>query len=114
MKRDELLCRLQIIKERANQAVRILEAKPQTATTEAEVRVITTWLRDELQREFLRTSPERVQKSMTIFELSVYAPTIEEAWKQSGIKRLKIEGTPNGKWTEALESVIYTACKYTS
>jgi hypothetical protein len=72
------------------------------------------WLRNELQDEFLRTSPERVQKQMTVFEMSVYAPTIEEAWKQSGVSRLKIDGRPTKKWADVLESIVYTACKYTS
>src|ERR1035437_5343505 len=89
MRREELLQRLQAIQNHGNRALNILEATPQTPDTEAEARGITVWLRDELQREFLRTSPERVQKTMTIFEMSVYAPTIEEAWKQSGISRLK-------------------------
>jgi hypothetical protein len=114
MQRDELLNRLQNFKERGNHALSILEASPQTPATEAEVRTIAEWLRNELQAEFLRTSPERVQKQMTIFEMSVYAPTIEEAWKQSGISRLKIEGAPTKKWAEVIEAVVYTSCKYMS
>ncbi|HEY0308092.1 MAG TPA: hypothetical protein VGB94_08025 [Acidobacteriaceae bacterium] len=112
MKRDELLQRLQRIKDRGNQALSILEAIPQTAGTEAEARSIAIWLKNELQEEFLRTSPERIQKAMTIFEISIYAPTIEEAWKQSGISRLKTDDPPSSKWTEALEAVVYTACRY--
>ena len=114
MKRDELLLRLQNIKERGNHALSILETIPQTPATEAEVRAIAEWLRSELQAEFLRTSPERIQKQMTIFEMSVYAPTIEEAWKQTGISRLKLEGSPTKKWAEAIEAVVYTSCKYVS
>jgi hypothetical protein len=114
MKRDDLLLRLQKIKERGNHALNILETIPQTPTTEAEVRTIAEWIKNELQAEFLRTSPERIQKQMTIFEMSVYAPTIEEAWKQSGISRLKIEGSPTKKWAEAIEAVVYTSCKYLS
>lgn len=34
---------------------------------------------EELQREYSRMLPEPVQKTMTMFELSVYSPTIEEA-----------------------------------
>jgi hypothetical protein len=60
----------------------------------------------------MRTSPERAQKAMTLFELSVYAPTIEEALKESGIGRLKVENSPTPKWADALESVVYTADKY--
>ena len=29
---------------------------------------------------------------MSIFELSIYSPTIEETWKDSGIRRLKLDG----------------------
>jgi hypothetical protein len=114
MKRDELLQWLQKIKEQGNHALNILETIPQTPALEEELRTITLWLRDELQTEFLRTSPDRVQKQMTIFEMSVYAPTIEEAWTQSGISRLKTEKSPTRKWAEAIESVVYTFCKYVS
>ncbi len=111
MTRDESLKRLQAIKERGILALKFLE-EPQTAETEAQIRLHIEWLRNELKDEFVRTSPERVQKTMTIFEKSVYAPTIEEAWKQSGISRLKVESGPTNKWAEALESVVYTAGKY--
>ena len=56
--------------------------------------------------------PERVQKTMTMFELSVYSPTIEEVWRNSGISRLKIDGIPDRKWQEPLEAVVYNAGKY--
>jgi hypothetical protein len=35
-------------------------------------------IKEELQREYDRMLPERVQRTMTMFELSVYSPTIEE------------------------------------
>ena len=57
MKRDDLLLRLQNIKERGNHALSILETVPQTPATEAEVRTIAEWLRNELEAEYLRTSP---------------------------------------------------------
>jgi hypothetical protein len=103
-----------MIKDRGNQALSLLESKPHTEADKAEVRRLATWLRNELQDEYTRTHPERAQKTMTIFELSVYAPTIEEAWKQSGIGRLKLDATPTEKWSETLEAVVYTACKYVS
>jgi hypothetical protein len=114
MQRDQLIQRLQKITEEGNRALCILEATRLTEAMEAEVRTIIEWLRQELQTEFVRTSPERVQKQMTIFEMSVYAPTIEEAWKQSGISRLKIDGSPSKKWVNVIEGVVYTACKYVS
>jgi len=49
---------------------------------------------------------------MSIFELSVYSPTIEETWKGTGIRRLKIDGPINEKWRETLEAVVYKVSKY--
>ena len=51
---------------------------------------------------------------MSVFELSVYSPTIEETWKNSGISRLKVDGTLDHKWQEPLEAVVYNAGKYLS
>jgi hypothetical protein len=39
---------------------------------------------------------------MSVFELSVYSPTIEETGKKSGISRLKINGPLDQKWQEPL------------
>ena len=49
---------------------------------------------------------------MSIFELSVYSPTIEETWKDSGIRRLKIEGVIGENWSKVLEAVVYKTSKY--
>lgn len=114
MLREQLLERLQSIMSQGNLALRTLEAKPQTEETIQSARFIVQSLRNELEAEFARTSPERVQKAMTIFELSVYAPTIEEAWRGSGISRLRLEAEPNKRWIDAIEAVVYTAGKYTS
>jgi hypothetical protein len=51
---------------------------------------------------------------MSMFELSVYSPTIEETWKKSGIRGLKIDGPLDQKWQEPLEAVVYNAGKYLS
>ncbi|WP_125487296.1 hypothetical protein [Edaphobacter aggregans] len=56
-------------------------------------------------------SPERAQRTMSVFELIVYSPTIEETWKKSRISRLKIDGVPDKKWQHPLEAVIYNAGK---
>jgi hypothetical protein len=45
-----------------------------------------------LQEEYDRIMPEYSKSNMTLFELIAYAPTIEEVWKETGIRRLKIEG----------------------
>jgi hypothetical protein len=72
----------------------------------------TAQLRRELEAEYTRTLPTRAQKAMSIFELSVYSPTIEEMWKDTGIRRLKVEGAITGNWSEVLEAVIYKTSKY--
>ena len=112
MTRDEILQRLQTIKDKGNMALRLLESKTLTATAQADIQSLARWIKEELQREYIRMIPERVQKTMTIFELSIYSPTIEEAWKDSGISRLKVDGTPDQRWMEPLEAVVYNAGKY--
>jgi hypothetical protein len=81
---------------------------------EAEIRDLVIWLKNELETECRRMLPERVQRAMTLFELSVYSPTIEEAWTGTGIRRLRTDGTPSQKWYEPLEAVIYKVGKYVS
>ena len=58
--------------------------------------------------------PAGVQKTMTLFERSLYSPTIDETWKSSGISRLKIDGIPDVRWQKPLEAVVYNAGKYMS
>jgi hypothetical protein len=56
--------------------------------------------------------PERVQKTLTVFEISVYSPTIDEAWKGTGVSRRKVDGAITGKWQEVFEAVVYELTKY--
>jgi hypothetical protein len=112
MKRDEAIQRLQSIKSQGLQVLRLLEEKPRSAASDAEIRNRTVQLREELEAEYTRTLPTRAQKSMSIFELSIYSPTIEETWKDSGIRRLKLDGAINGDWSEAFEVVVYKISKY--
>jgi hypothetical protein len=114
MTRDDLLQRLKRIQEQGSGALRALEAAPRTSATEAEARTAAAWIKSELHQEFLRISPERTQKGMTLFEVSVYAPTVEEAWKDSGISRLRLDGPITSRWLEVMESILYTVCKYVS
>jgi len=112
MKRDEAIQRLQSIKSQGLQVLRLLEEKPRSAASDAEIRNRTVQLREELEAEYTRTLPTRAQKSMSIFELSIYSPTIEETWKDSGIRRLKLDGATNGDWSEVFEAVVYKISKY--
>jgi hypothetical protein len=97
MTRDEILQRLQTIKINASRALQLLESQTLTADAQAEIQALVIWLKDELETEYRRMLPERVQRAMTLFELSVYSPTIEKAWTGTGIRRLRTDGTPNQK-----------------
>ena len=114
MTRAEVLQRLQTIRDKATRALKLLESKPLSVATQAEIRSLTQWIKEELQNEYNRTLPGRAQKTMSVFELSVYSPTIEETWKRSGISRLKTDGVLDQKWQEPLEAVVYNAGKYLS
>jgi hypothetical protein len=114
MTRTEVLQRLQTIRDKATRALRLLESKPLSLATQAEIRRLTQWIKEELQNEYNRMLPERAQRTMSVFELSVYSPTIEETWKRSGISRLKTDGVLDQKWQEPLEAVVYNAGKYLS
>ena len=81
---------------------------------QAEIRSLAQWIKDELRNEYDRMSPERAQRTMSVFELTIYSPTIEETWKRSGISRLKTDGVLDQKWQEPLEAVVYNAGKYLS
>ena len=78
---------------------------------QAEIRSLAQWIKDELRNEYDRMSPERAQRTVSVFELTVYSPTIEETWKRSGISRLKTDGVLDQKWQEPLEAVVYNAGK---
>jgi hypothetical protein len=111
MTRSEFLQRLQTIKNKGTQALKLLESEPLSVDTQAEIRSLAQWIKEELHSEYNRMLPERAQKTMSVFELSVYSPTIEETWKKSGIGRLKIHGTLDQRWQEPLEAVVYNAGK---
>jgi hypothetical protein len=114
MTREEALVNLQMIKSKGVLGLRLLEVSPRTLATEHEIRSLVSGLKDDLQREYERTSPESSQKKMTIFELSVYSPTIEETWTTTGIRRLKVDGAISEKWSEVFEATIYAVSKYIS
>ena len=114
MTRTEILQGLQTITDKETQALKLLESKPLSVEAQAEIRSLAQWIKNELHNEYERMSSERAQRTMSVFELTVYSPTIEETWKRSGISRLKIDGVPDQKWQEPLEAVVYNAGKYLS
>ena len=111
MTRQEALQKLETIKSNSLRVLRLLETIPRTSESDIEIRDLTALLKAELQTEYERMLPESVQRKLSMFEISVYSPTIEETWRGTGISRLKTDGVINGKWSEVLESIIYNTSK---
>ena len=114
MTRQEALQKLETIKSNSLRILRLLEAVPRNSESDTEIRDLTALLKAELQTEYERILPESVQKKLSMFEISIYSPTIEETWKGTGISRLKTDGVINGRWSEVLESIVYNTSKYIS
>ncbi len=114
MTRQEGLQRLQKISSNGLRILQHLEATPGSAANEVELRLLAAALKTELQEEYERTLPESAQKRIPLFELTVYSPTIEEIWKQTGISRLQIDGLISDRWRETFEAVVYKTSKYVS
>lgn len=112
MTRVEVLQRLQNIRSKAKRALDLLQAQPVPTAAQAEIQNLVQWLKDELHSECTRISTERVQRTMTMFELSVYLPTIQEALTDSGIGQLKVDSTPGRTWFRPLEVVVDRASKH--
>src|ERR1700731_2188443 len=106
MTRTEILQRLQTIKEKGTQALRLLESKPLSVDTKTEIRNLAQWIKEELHNKPNRMLSGGAQKTMPLFELSVYSPTIEDTWKKSVISRLKIGAPLDQKSPEPLEAVV--------
>lgn len=114
MTRQEALHKLEAIKSNSLRILRLLETVPRTSESDTEIRDLTAVLKVELRTEYERMLPEGVQRKLSIFEISIYSPTIEETWRGSGISRLKTDGVINWKWSEVLESIVYNTSKYIS
>jgi hypothetical protein len=114
MTHSEGIRRLQTIGSDAVRLLHHLEKQPCTSAQETELRQLAAALKKSLQEEYDRIVPERTEKKMTLFELTVYSPTIEEVWKETGISRLKTEGAISKRWQEVFEAVAYKTSKYVS
>ena len=112
MTREEVLHKLREISNCGTELLRRLDRRPLDQENEAAMRVLAQAVQDELRGEYERMLPERVQKTLTLFEISVYSPTIDEAWKGTGVSRLKVDGAIIGKWQEVFEAVVYKLTKY--
>ena len=105
MTHSEGIRRLQTIGSDAVRLLHHLEKQPCTSAQETELRQLAAALKKSLQEEYDRIAPERTQKKMTLFELTVYSPTIEEVWKETAISK---------RWQEVFEAVAYKTSKYVS
>jgi hypothetical protein len=114
MTHTEGIQRLQTINGNAVRLLRQLEVKPCDSAQEILLRQLAAALKQSLHEEYDRVMPERTQKTMTLFELTVYSPTIEEVWKETGLSRLKIEGAISKRWREVFEAVVFKTSKYTA
>lgn len=112
MTRTEALDRLLAIRSKSAEAMRLLESGPLTESAQIEVQRLAEWIKAELQSEYLRSLSTRAQKAMSMFELSIYSPSIEETWKNTGISRLKTDSIPDRRWATMLEAVAYKISKY--
>jgi hypothetical protein len=112
MTREEVLHKLREISNCGTELLRRLDRRPLDQESEAALRVLAQAVQDELRGEYERMLPERIQKTLTVFEISVYSPTIDEAWKGTGVSRLKVDGAITGKWQEVFEAVVYKLTKY--
>jgi len=111
MTKEQALQKLRSFATQGTEALRLLE-QPRTEVLEFKIRELVGRLKGELEVEYLRTQPERAQRLMSMFEISIYSPTIEETWKESGIRRLKVESPIDAKWQDAMEAVAYMVSKY--
>jgi hypothetical protein len=112
MTKEQAANRLQNLQDCAASAMRLLESASRTTGVENDLRELAKTLRQELGDEYDRVVSSREQRSMTMFELSVYVPSIEDAWTKSKIKRLKVDQPPNESWSDSLEAVLYHLSKY--
>ena len=112
MTREEVLHKLREISNCGTELLRRLDKRPLDQANEAALRLLAQAVQDELRGEYERMLPERIQKTLTVFEISVYSPTIDEAWKGTGVSRLKVDGAITGKWQEVFEAVVYKLTKY--
>jgi hypothetical protein len=112
MTREEVLHKLRGLSNRGTELLSRLDRRPVTPENEAELRLLAQAVQHELRGEYERMLPERVQKTLTLFEISVYSPTIDEAWKGTGMSRLKVDGAITGRWQEVFEAAVYKLTKY--
>ena len=56
MTRDEILLRLQTIKDKGTRALQLLDSKPLSVVEQAEIQSLARWLKEELQTEYRRVA----------------------------------------------------------
>jgi hypothetical protein len=70
MTREEALHKLREISSRGSELLSRLDRRPVNRENEAELRLLAQAVQDELRGEYERMLTERVQKTLTVFEIS--------------------------------------------
>ncbi len=109
MTRDSILQKLQSIRDRCTEALRLLETTPLSAESQSQVQAIVVELQRELWSEYDRIRSSGVQKTLSLFELSVYSPSVSEAWTRSGIEFLDASVEPDQRWQKTIKALVHVA-----
>jgi hypothetical protein len=106
--RQEILDRLQSIRDKGNEALRLLESKPLSPEAITEIQNLTHSIKQELQAEYTQMLPERVQKTSTIAKRASTPRRLMEGY---GYWSAQDRGVPD---RNPLEAVVYKAGLYLS
>jgi hypothetical protein len=105
LSRDEVVTRLRNLHVKSQRAIDLLEQDNLSAEAEAELRKLIPQLKAEISSEYKRMSPVAIQESMAPEESFFYRPAINEAWADTGLSGLRVEGRPKTHWYPILEAV---------
>ncbi len=109
MTRDSILQKLQSIRDRCTEALLLLETTPLSAESQSQVQAIVLELQRELWSEYDRIRSSRGQKTLSLFELSAYSPSVSEAWTRSGIEFLDASAEPDQRWEKTIKALALVA-----
>ena len=107
MKRHEVLQKLHHIGMRGTDLLHRIESNPRTDEAEAELRELAQAIQGELRDEYERMHADQWTNSLTVFEISVYSPTICRMWKDTVINGLDVHAEIGAKWQEVFAAIIH-------
>jgi len=104
MSKEEVLGRLRGLHQKSERAADLLSESNISAEAEAELRLLVPQLKNEIRTEYKRMSPMSFQESIGAEEAAFFL-AIQEAWADTGLSGLRIEGRPKTHWHPILEAV---------